>query len=496
MKGREMSTVDPAPATTSPPVMTSRQKVVLVLLLGAQFMVSADFSILNVAIPVIGNGLGFELENFQWIATSFALASAGFTLVFGRIADLAGRRRMLIVGMVLLVVASLVGGLANTPTLLILARVAQGLATGIVIPSAMSLLTTSFPEGPLRDRALGLNGALLSAGFTAGAVLGGVLTGVASWRWAFLINVPVGLIVIALAPIVLTESKPTQRAKLDVPGAITVSLGLVALVYGISKQGEDGWGDPVGLLSLAVAAVLLVAFVFIELRVPSPLASMRILVRPTVSWGNFGGLISFTMETSAIFLMTLYLQEVLGYSALAAGLVFAVLGVAAFLGGILAPRIIARFGSPTALVVGLLIQGVMTAALFLVDREPGSVWLVIVATSVAGFGHMVAIVAYMVTATSGLPDDEQGLATGLTSMTQQVGITIGIPILSAIASSRIHLLETTSSRQDAVLGGVTTAVLVDAAIVVGGALLVALFLRKSRLVSAPAEAPVVERAAS
>ena len=212
---------------------------------------------------------------------------------------------------------------------------------------------------------------------------------------------------------------------------------------------------------------------------------MRILVRPTVSWGNFGGLISFTMETSAIFLMTLYLQEVLGYSALAAGLVFAVLGAAAFLGGILAPRIIARIGSPGALATGLLIQGVMTAALFLVDRDPGSVVLVIVATSVAGFGHMVAIVAYMVTATSGLPDDEQGLATGLTSMTQQVGITIGIPILSAIASSRIHLLEGTSSRQDAVLGGVTTAVLVDAAIVVGGALLVALFLRKSRLVSAP-----------
>ncbi|MFD9735491.1 MFS transporter [Umezawaea sp. NPDC059074] len=472
-----------SPATTPPlPVMTGRQKTILVLLLGAQFMVSADFSILNVAIPVIGNSLGFALENFQWIATAFALASAGTTLVFGRVADIAGRRKMLLLGMGLLVVASLVGGLASTPTLLLAARVAQGLATGIVIPAGMSLLTTSFPEGPLRDRALGLNGALLSAGFTVGAVLGGVLTGVASWRWAFLINVPVGLIVLLLAPAVLTESKAAVRTKIDVPGAVAVSLGLVALVFGISTLGARGWGDSTGLLSLAAAVVLFVAFVFIELRVESPLAPIRILTRSTVSWGNLGGLVSFTMETSAIFLMTLYLQEVLGYSALSAGLAFAVMGVTSFIGGIVAPRVIGRFGSPAALASGLLVQGVATAALFLVPPSTNGVVLVIVATSIGGFGHMIAIVGYMVTATSGLSNDEQGLATGLTSVTQQVGITIGIPIMSAIAASGIHTRTAEgASRGDAVLGGVTGAVLIDAIVVVVGAVVVGLFLRRSRV---------------
>ena len=473
-----MSTIDvSAPAeASSPPFMSGRQKIILILLLGAQFMVSADFSILNVAIPEIGNSLGFELANFQWIATAFALASAGFTLVFGRIADMAGRRRMLLTGMVLLVLASLAGGLATTPALLIAARVAQGLATGIVIPAAMALLTTSFPEGPLRDRALGLNGALLSAGFTAGAVLGGVLTGVVSWRWAFLINVPVGLLIIVVAPLVVSESRAEGRNKLDVPGALTVSLGLVSLVYGISQLGEGGL-SPVGIGSLALAAVLLTAFVLIELRVAAPLAPLRVLSRPSVRFGNLGGLISFTMETSAIFLMTLYLQEVLGYSALSAGLVFAVLGVTSALGGVVAPKLIGRWGKKAALAGGLLVQGLATAALFFVGHDPHGVVLVIVATSIGGFAHMIAIVSYMVTATSGLSDDEQGLATGLTSMTQQVGITIGIPILSAIASSRITDAKATQPLKDAVLGGVTFAVLIDAAIVVTGALVIALFFR-------------------
>ena len=473
-----MSTIDvSAPAeASSPPFMSGRQKIILILLLGAQFMVSADFSILNVAIPEIGNSLGFELANFQWIATAFALASAGFTLVFGRIADMAGRRRMLLTGMVLLVLASLAGGLATTPALLIAARVAQGLATGIVIPAAMALLTTSFPEGPLRDRALGLNGALLSAGFTVGAVLGGVLTGVVSWRWAFLINVPVGLLIIVVAPLVVSESRAEGRNKLDVPGALTVSLGLVSLVYGISQLGEGGL-SPVGIGSLALAAVLLTAFVLIELRVAAPLAPLRVLSRPSVRFGNLGGLISFTMETSAIFLMTLYLQEVLGYSALSAGLVFAVLGVTSALGGVVAPKLIGRWGKKAALAGGLLVQGLATAALFFVGHDPHGVVLVIVATSIGGFAHMIAIVSYMVTATSGLSDDEQGLATGLTSMTQQVGITIGIPILSAIASSRITDAKATQPLKDAVLGGVTFAVLIDAAIVVAGALVIALFFR-------------------
>jgi EmrB/QacA subfamily drug resistance transporter len=485
-----MATLDgvSAPVQSPPAFMTGRQKMILTVLLGAQFMVSADFSILNVAIPVIGNSLKFQIGNFQWIATAFALASASFTLVFGRVADILGRRRMLLFGMALLIGASLLGGLATSPAMLLSARVAQGLATGIVIPAAMALLTTSFAEGPLRERALGLNGALLSAGFTFGAILGGVLTGVVSWRWAFLINVPVGALVLIMVPILVAESRAAQRTKLDLPGAVTVSLGLVALVYGISTMGSKGWGNPTGLISVAAAVVLLVAFVFIELRVENPLASVRILTKPTVSWGNLGGLVSFTMETASIFLMTLYLQEVLHYSALTAGLVFSALGVTAFIGGVYAPRIIGRFGSKNTLWTGLFLQGISTAPLFFVGLSQSSVILVIVATSIAGFAHMVAIVSYMVTATSGLSNDEQGLATGLTAMTQQVGITIGIPILSAIATSRIHVLQATMSTRESVLGGVTFAVLIDACIIVAGALVVGVLIRRSVASSA---APVL-----
>lgn len=468
----------------SPAFMTGRQKAILALLLGAQFIVSADFSILNVAIPVIGGDLGFKLENFQWISTAFALASATFTLAFGRVADMFGRRKMLLIGMTVLVAASLLGGLAQSPALLLTGRAAQGLATGVVIPASMSLLTTSFAEGPLRERALGLNGALLSAGFTVGSVLGGLLTGIVSWRWAFLINVPIGLLVVALVPTVVAESRAETRSKTDLPGAVTVSLGLAGLVYGVSTLGNNGWGDAAGLASLAAGLVFLALFVFIELRAEAPLAPIRILTRPTVSWGNLGGLVSFTMETSQIYLMTLYLQKVLDYSATDAGLVFAVLGVTSFLGGVVAPRIIGRLGSQNSLFTGLMIQGLATIPLFLVGDDSKGVILVIVATAIAGFGHMTAIVSYMVTATSGLSNDEQGLATGVTSMTQQVGITIGIPILSSIAASRIHSLQAVKSAKDAVLGGITLAILVDAAIVVVGALFVGLMLRRSRAAAA------------
>lgn len=203
------ATLSEAPPATAPARgTTGRQRLVLVVLLAAQFMLAVDFSILNVALPVIGQGLGFSLGNLQWIATSFALCAAGFTLLFGRVADLLGRRRVFLTGLAVLAVASLAGGLATGPEVLLAARVAQGLATAAVTPAGLALLTTAFPEGPLRDRALGLNGALMSAGFTSGAVLGGLLTDLLSWRWAFFVNVPVALAVLLVAPRLIAESRP------------------------------------------------------------------------------------------------------------------------------------------------------------------------------------------------------------------------------------------------------------------------------------------------
>ncbi|MFF4404993.1 MFS transporter [Streptomyces sp. NPDC001262] len=465
-----MTTLVDAPPAAVAPRMTPRQRLVLTLLLGSQFMLAVDFSILNIALPDIGRSLGFSLGNLQWISTAMMLPSAGFTLLFGRLADIAGRRRMLLAGMALLVVGSFVGGIADSPALLLAARVAQGLASALATPAALSLLTTSLPEGPLREKALGLNGTLISAGFTVGAVLGGLLTDLLSWRWGFFVNIPVGIAVLLAAPAVVPESRG-ERTKLDVPGAVTVTGGLLALVYGVTAAGQHGWTDPVALSCLAAAALLLVAFWRVELRAKAPLAPVRVLTRRTVSWGNFGGLITFTMESSVVFLLTLYLQQVFGCSPFQTGLAFCGIGVASFLGGLAAPRLIGRYGNRTVLSAGLLLQAVATAALFLIGPGGGGALAVMLAASSAGaFGHLCAIVGYMVTATSGLPDGEQGLATGLASMTQQAGITLGIPVLSAIATAR-------TAATGSVLSGLHAALLADAAIVLAGAALVRAGLR-------------------
>ncbi len=454
--------------------MTGRQRVALALLLSASFTLAVDFSILNVALPVIGGDVGFSLENLQWIATAFALCAAGFTLLFGRVADLFGRRRLFLGGMALLGIGSLVGGLAVNPAMLLAARVAQGLATAAVTPAALSLLTTSFPEGPVRDRVLGLNGALMAAGFTTGAILGGVLTDLLSWRWAFFVNVPVALTVVVLAPVVLAEGRPPARPRLDVPGAVTVTLGLLAVVAGLTRAGEVSWGDPAALGLLAAGVVLLLVFWAVEKRVAEPLAPVSIMGRGPIAIGNLAGLLAFATETSLVFLLTLYLQKVLGYSALAAGLSFAVLGIGTVLGGLLGPRLIGAVGNRAALVIGFVVQAAATLPLALVG--PGSSWiyLILVATFVGGVANLVAIVGFMVTATSGLPPEHQGMATGLATMSQQVGITMGIPIMSAIVVGRSGGVDTPV----AVLDGVSGAILVNGVLCLVAAVLVALGLRR------------------
>ncbi|MCQ4079757.1 MFS transporter [Streptomyces sp. RB6PN25] len=475
-----MSTLDEASATRQQAKashqLTGKLRLVLVVLLVAQFMLAVDFSILNVALPTIGKGLKFSLANLQWIATAFALCAAGFTLLFGRIADVVGRRRLFLVGLAVLGAASLVGGLAVNPPMLLAARVAQGLATAAVTPAGLSLLTSSFPEGPLREKALGLNGALMSAGFTTGAILGGVLTDLLSWRWSFFINVPVACIVLLIAPTVIKESRPDERPKLDVPGAIFVTAGLLALVYGLTRAGEQGWGNPLALGSLAVGAILLIVFYAIERGAAAPLVPVRVLKRRTVIWGNLAGLIAFVTETSLVFLMTLYLQKVLGFSPLAAGLSFGVLGLGTVSGGVMAPRVIGKIGTKATLVTGGLIQFIATLALVTLGEHRSSMALLLVATFIGGVGNMLVIVGFMVTATSGLPDAEQGMATGLATMTQQVGITMGTPVMSAIATAGV----TAASGTSAVLGGISTAVAVNAFIVLAGALLSGIFLRSKQ----------------
>jgi MFS family permease len=430
---------------------TRRQRFALVLLITASFTLAVDFSVLNVALPTIGADVGFPLADVQWVATAFALCAAGFTLLFGRVADLFGRRRLFAVGMAVLGAASLLGGLAGSPALLLVARGAQGLATAAVTPAALSLLTTTFPEGRARERALGLNGALMAGGFTTGAILGGLLTDLLSWRWAFLINVPVAVVAVLAAPLLLPESRPAQRPRLDLPGALTVTVGLLALIYAITTG---------TLIALLLGVVLLGGFALIERRVAAPLVPVAILARRTVGWGNLVGLLAFLTETSLVFVLTWYLQKVLGYSPLQAGLSFAVLGIGTVLGGVAGPKVIALIGNRRAIGAGFLVQALATGALVLIGPSRVWIWPLLVATFAGGVANLVVIVGFLVTATAGLPNAEQGLAAGLTTMSQQVGITLGIPIMSAIVTMR---------SAEGLLAGVHSAIGVNAVLCLLGA---------------------------
>jgi MFS family permease len=352
-------------------------------------------------------------------------------LLFGRIADLYGRRRMFLTGIALLALSSILGGLATNAALLLIARASQGLACAIVIPAALSLLITSFSDDKQRARLLGLNGALSAGGFTVGALVGGTIVGALSWRWAFLINVPMAVLILVVTPFVVRASRAPAGVKLDVPGAVTVTLGLLAFAFGATNR---------NLYAVIGGLALLAVFWLIELRAKAPLAAVSILSRPTVKWGNFAGLIVFTMEPALIFLMTLYLQEVLHLSPLTTGLTFGVPGLAAVAAGIVAGRFIGRYGARNVLAVGLLGQAGFTAPLILLGTSEAWLWLLMPALFLGFFGHLTAIVSLMVTATSGLPDSQQGLATGLTTLTQQIGPTIGLPVLSAIAATRTSLL--------------------------------------------------------
>lgn len=466
----ELDTSPPpsASSTAAPERFTALQKIALAVLLTANFTLAVDFSILNVALPHVGNELGFATANLQWIVTSFALCAAGFTLFFGRVADLFGRKRLFLIGIVLLGLSSLAGGLAQEPALLIAARIGQGIATAMVTPAALSLMTTMFPEGPARSRALGLNGALMAAGFTTGAVLGGILTDTVSWRWAFLINVVIAIAVIFVAPSVLSEPPAGRRPKLDTPGAVTVTLALVALVFGIDTAGHAGWTHPGTWGPILAAIVLLVVFWAIESRVAEPLVAPALLKRRNVAWGNIAGLLAFATETSLVFLLTLYLQEVLDYTAVTAGLILAVLGVGTVIGGLIAPKVIGKTNFKTAIVIGFIVQAAATLPLAFVSDSRD--WLIplLIVTFIGGVANLVAIVGYTVTATTGVPSEQQGLATGLVTMSQQVGITLGTPVMSALA---------TGWAAATLLPGLQFAIGVNAALAVATGLLVAIFLR-------------------
>lgn len=469
-------TVLVAEQTAAKPRMSTRAKLVLLVLCAANFMVALDFSILNVALPTLGRDLGLGQASLQWAVTAFALPSGGFLLLAGRIADQIGRRRMFLTGLAIFLAASTVATIAWNAGVFLAARAVQGFGAALIVPTAMALLTTSFAEGRARDKALGVLGTLMSLGFTAGVLLGGVLTDTLGWRSTMGLNVVMAVIVLAAAPGLLTESRG-ERQRLDVPGAVAITGGLLALIYALSTAAQRGWGRPDVIVGLVIAVVALSAFFVVESRTAQPLVSLRILRRRTVAWGNLGGLATFSMMSTVIFLGTLYLQQVHSYSPLTTGAIFGVLGLGAVIGGVIAPRSVGRFGARAVLPFALLVQGVFTAGVALLNFSDGVV-LLLVAGTIACFGHMHAIVSYGIAATSGLSDNEQGLATGLVTTAQQVGITVGIPLLSALASARTSHLEAAGhSFATATLGGVRLGLAADALVLLLVGISVLAFLR-------------------
>lgn len=462
--------------------MTGNQVVVLVVLLASQFMMAADFSIINVALPQVGRELGFAAPDLQWIATTFALCAAGCTLVFGRVGDYVGRRRIFVAGMALLAVASIVGGLATSPAVLLVARTLQGLATAAVTPAALALLTTTLAEPNLRARALGLNSVMMSSGFIAGAILGGVLADLLSWRWAFFINIPVAVAAMIVVPLVVTESRAGSHGRLDVPGAVLITTGLFALVFGVSHAAESGI-DVVAATSLLLAAALLVLFWVVESRTEDALVPVGILRLPDVALSNLSALFIFGGETALIFFTGLYVQEVLGLSPLATGLVLLGIGVGQVLGGAYGPRALQVLPPHTMLGVALVGQGAVVLPMVWMTADP--MWLVpIVAVQfVNGVFSMLAMLSFMMIATSAVDLDRQGMATGMATQSQQVGIAIGIPLLGAVFTAGLGSSDVEGPAQ---LGGLQLAIGIDALLLIaaGGTLGFALHRRRSHATTA------------
>jgi len=454
------------PLTSSRP---ASREVTLLLLSVAQFMVILDFSIVNVALPGMQHALGFTPSSLQWVISAYSLAFGGLLLLGGRAGDLFGRRRFFIAGLIIFILASLLGGLATTPLWLILARIIQGVGAALLAPTVLSLTNTIFPEGAERNKALGVLGAVASSGFAAGAILGGLLTATLGWRWVMFVNVPIGIIALAMAFRLLSHDVPTDADRdVDILGAATVTGGLLALVYAVSTGTSARWVSfqTIGLFTVAV--VLLVAFILIELRVANPLVPLSIFRRRTLSGANLVALLAPAAFGVLIYIITLYLQEVQGASPLLTGLAFLPLAAVLFVGSNVASRLVLRVGYQRMLMVGLLVfaVGLLLVASALTAHVQYATHL-LPALLIVGVGIGPVFATMIIAATVGIPDHEQGLASGILSTSQQVGAGIGLAIASAVIASHVGLHSTPAS----LTAGLQSAVIVCVGFALVGALI-------------------------
>jgi EmrB/QacA subfamily drug resistance transporter len=423
-----------AAAPTAPDPLRWKALVVLAV---AQFMVVLDASIVNVALPSIQTDLDFSDSSLQWVVNAYTLAFGGFLLLGGRAADLFGRRRVFIAGLGLFSIASLAGGFATTSEWLIIARGVQGLGAAIVAPAALSIVTTTFTEGAERNKALGIWGALAGAGGAVGVLLGGMLTEWAGWEWVLFVNVPIGVAAAVLAPRFVRESKGNEETSLDIAGAALVTGGLVVLVYALVDAESAGWGSGQTLGLIALALVLLVAFVVVELRlVKHPVMPLQIFRNRNVASADAVALLVGASLFSMFFFISLYLQQVLGFSALDAGLAYLPLALTIIVSAGSASQLVTKVGPKPILVTGLVLTAV--GLLLFTQVSVGGSYLgdVLIPSLVVAAGLGFSFVPLTITAVAGVTHNEAGLASGLINTAQQVGGALGLAVLSSIANSR------------------------------------------------------------
>jgi EmrB/QacA subfamily drug resistance transporter len=491
-------------SSLAPPreLLTPRAKNLALLLLAmTQFVIVIDASIVNVALPSIGSHLHFSRDDLSWVVNAYTLTFGGFLLLGGRMADLLGRRRMFMLGLILFSVASFAGGIAQSEGWLIAARAVQGLGAAIVSPAALSIITTTFAEGAERNRALGIWGAVAGAGGAAGVLLGGILTSGLSWRWVLFVNVPIGIAAAALAPRILVESRSEDATRsFDFPGAITVTAGLALLVYAVVDAVNIGWGATPTILRLAVAALLLVSFIIIESRSRNPLMPFSIFRLRTLRGANIVGLLIGMSLFSMFFFISLYLQNVLGYSPIKTGISYLPLAFGIIFSAGAASQLVTKVGFKAPLIFGMLM---IAAGLLWFSQVPGTggsfVTDVLGPSILAAVGLGFSFVPVTIAAVSGTKPHEAGLASGLINTSQQVGGALGLAILATVANSRTQSLfhAGVHNAHIALTKGFDRAFLVGAGFALAGAILAAILIsgRDSRqhveAVAGGAESPAV-----
>ncbi|MGC2682952.1 MAG: MFS transporter [Candidatus Nitrosopolaris sp.] len=432
----KITSKSPTTATTTKAGSSSQLSIILAIITLAQFMIVVDFTIVQVALPSIGREFGVSVNGLQWIVTTYGLTLAGFLMLSGRVGDIYGHKKLFIIGLLLFSLASLTGGLAPSEIVLILARVIQGLGAAMASATGLSILAAAFPEGKERNRALSVFAAATGSGFAAGMILGGVITATLGWRWVFDINVPIGLVVslLSIKYISSTTRRTYERKHLDIFGAVSVTAGLMLLVYSLNTAQNVGIGSLQTLELLLSSVIVLSAFLLIEYRSKAPLMPLGFLRRSSIFGANVVGLLQVAAFVGLIFILTNYLQQILGYSALSAGLAFAPMGVVFLVvSGFLSARFVNRFGVKPILISGMALQTIAYLLLSQISLTE-SYFGLLGPMLVIAFGTGLGFTAINIAALTGTRRGQEGLASGLINTSRQIGGPIGLAVLLTVAN--------------------------------------------------------------